>query len=101
MEEITANIIAENIISYVESEGHHYQVLTGVNDHKIDNSAVTNVDDFIKYRNGNLQQKRTNIIWKLLVEWKDVSVDWVLLNNLKKYSLVELDGYSMKNETSE
>ena len=33
-EQLTANIIAENILSQVDHEGHHYQVLNEVTDHK-------------------------------------------------------------------
>ena len=33
-EKLAANIIAENMISHVDSEGHHYQVRTEVTDHK-------------------------------------------------------------------
>ena len=54
-EQLAANIIAENMLSQVESEGHHYQVLTGVIDHK----------------------KRDTRRWKLLVECKYRSVGWV------------------------
>ena len=32
-EQLAANIIAENVMSQVDSEGHHYQELTEVNDH--------------------------------------------------------------------
>ena len=42
------------MISQVDSEFHHYQVLTEVTEQKIDNSAITNVDSFIKASNCNL-----------------------------------------------
>ena len=32
MEQLEANIISENMISQVDSEGHHYQLLTEVTD---------------------------------------------------------------------
>ena len=70
-QQLIANIIAENMISQVDYESHHYQVLTEVTYHKRDNSDITKVDGFIKYSNGNLNQKRTTQFWKLLVEWKD------------------------------
>ena len=43
-EKLEDNIIAENILSQVDSEGHHYQVLTEVTDHKNDYSAINKVD---------------------------------------------------------
>ena len=57
MEQLTDNIIAENILSKVDSEGHQYKVLTEVTDHNIHDSAITNVDGLIKSINGNLQHK--------------------------------------------
>ena len=91
MEQLKDNIIAENILSKVDSEGHQYKVLTEVTDHNIHDSTITKVDGFIKSINGNLQHKRTNHVWKILVEWKDRSVDWFPLKYLKQSNPVELD----------
>ena len=60
----------------VDSEGHHYQVLTEVTDHKEDDSGISKVGSFIESSSGNLHRKRKNRGWKILVEWKDGSVDW-------------------------
>ena len=78
------NIIAEDIMSQVDSEVCHYQVLTEVNDHKKDDSAIAKVDGFINSSSGNQHRKRTTRGWKILVEWKDGSIDWVPLKDLKQ-----------------
>ena len=39
------NIIAENMLSQHDSEGHHYQVLTEVTVYKKDDNAITKVCD--------------------------------------------------------
>ena len=70
-EQLTDNIIYENILSQVDSKGHQYQVLTEVTDQNRDDSAISKVDCFIKSISGNLHCKRTTLGWKLLVEWKD------------------------------
>ena len=57
-EQLAANIITENMLSQVDSEVHHYQVLTELTDHKKDDSAIAKVDGFIKSNSGNLQRKR-------------------------------------------
>ena len=57
-EQLAANIIAKNMLSQVDSEGHHYQVLTEVTDHKRDYSAISKVDGFIKSSSGNQHRKR-------------------------------------------
>ena len=101
MTQLAANIIAENMISQVDYEGHHYQVLTEVTDHKNDDSATAKVDGFIKSSNGNLHWKRMTYGWKLLVEWKDGSVDWVPLKDLKQSKPVDLAEYAVTNEISD
>ena len=53
-EQPEANIIAENVMSQVDSEGHHYQVPTEVTNHKNDDSAISKVDGFTKSISGNL-----------------------------------------------
>ena len=53
-EQLEFNIIAENILSQVDSWGHHYQVFTEVTDKKNDDSAISKVDGFIKSSSGDL-----------------------------------------------
>ena len=68
MEKLAANIIAENMMSKVDYEGHHYQVLTEVNDHRKKDSDIVNVDGFIRSSIGNIHQNRTTSGWKMSVE---------------------------------
>ena len=42
-DQLADNIIAENMMSQVDSEGHHYQVLTEVTDQKKDHVAIAKV----------------------------------------------------------
>ena len=89
------------MLSQVYSEGHHYQVLTEVTDQKKDDSAIAKVDGFLKSSSGELHQKRTTYGWKLLVEWKYGSVDWVPLKDLKQSNPVDLAEYAVANEISD
>ena len=89
------------MLSQVDSEGRQYQVLTEVTDHKRDDSTITKVGGFIKYIHWNLHQKRTTCVWRLLLEWKNVLIDWVLLKDLKYSKTVELDKYVVANEFSD
>ena len=70
-------------------------------DHNRDGRDITKVGGFIKSSNGNLHQKRTTSGWKLLVEWKDSSVDWVPLNDLKQFNPFEMAEYAVANEISD
>ena len=58
-EQLATNIIAENMLSQVDYEGRHYQVLNEVTDHKKDDIAIAKVDGFIKSISGKLHRKRT------------------------------------------
>ena len=54
-------------MSQVDSEGHNYQVLTDVTDKNKDDSDIAKVDGFINSSSGNLHQKSTTHVWKLLL----------------------------------
>ena len=67
-------------------------------DNKKEDSAISKVDGFIKLSSGNLHRKRITCGWKLLVEWRDGSVDWVSLKDLKQSNPVELAEYVVSDE---
>ena len=89
----SANIMDDNMLSQVDSEGHHYQVLNEVTDHKKDDSDISKVDGFIKSISGNLHWKLMTCGWKLLVKWKYISVDWFPIKYLKQSNPVDLAEY--------
>ena len=101
-EELTANVIAENMLSGCDSQGVHYQILSEMIDHKKDGSAIRKEDGYIKSNNGSTPKpKITTRGWKLLVEWKDGSIDWVPLKDLKASNPIELAEYAIANNISE
>jgi hypothetical protein len=51
--EYTANIIAENLFSQVDSEGKQYMILGEIWDHKDDGRAILQSDGFTTSKNGN------------------------------------------------
>ena len=89
------------MVSQVDYECHHYQVLTEVTYHNKSDSAISKVDGFIKSSSGDLHRKRTTCGWKLLLECRDGSVDWVTLKDLKQSDPVELAEYAVENEISD
>ena len=97
-EQLKNNKIDENILSQVDCEGRHYQVLTEVTDQKIYYSTITNTDGFIKSSNGKIHRNMMTHRWKILVECKDSSVYWVPPNELKWSKSVELAEYAMSNK---
>ena len=98
-QELTANIIAESMFTQVDLEGHHYQLLDEISDHRKDNSAIPISDGSYTSRNGNQVPTMTTRGWKLLVEWKDGSSTWVPLKSLKVSNPVELVEYAVAKKS--
>ena len=70
-------------------------------DHLGNPVAIAKVDGFIKSSSGNLNWNRTTRGWKLLLEWKYRSVDWVQLKDLKQSNQVDLTEYAVVKEISD
>lgn len=97
-EEVPVNLIVENMFSGVDSEGHHYQLLSEITDHRTNVTAIHKNNGFIKSRNGTMVPKKTTRGWELLVEWKDGSSEWLPLKDLKVAFPVELAEYAVANQ---
>ena len=100
-EELTANVIAENMLSQCDEQGNQYMLLNEIMDHKKDGSAIPISNGFIISKSGNKTPKKTTRGWHLLVEWKDGSMDWVSLKSLKQSNPVELAEYALANRIDE
>jgi hypothetical protein len=66
-----ANVIAESMYSQIDDEGHSFQILKEIIDHKSDGNAVSSDDGFTEEPDGAPTPRRTTKGWKLLVQWKD------------------------------
>ena len=58
-------MIDYNMLSQVDSEGHHYQVLKDISDHSDDGSELNRGNGFIGCHGGNLNAKKTTRGYKL------------------------------------
>jgi hypothetical protein len=97
----TANIIAENLYSQVDSEGNSYSVLNEIVDHKSDRTAVMKDDGYEVTKDGLEHPKQTTRGWKLLVNWKDGSTSWVPLKDMKESYPVQVAEYAVVNKILE
>ena len=95
--ELTASIIDELMLAQVDSEGHHYQFVQEITDHRKDRSAIPISDGMIRSHNGDMVLKKTTQGLDLLVEWKYGSFSWIPLQYLKAYHPVELAKYAARN----
>ena len=67
-EELSANIIAENMLANTDHDGHHFSLINEIVDHKKDASAIPIINGCITSKSGNKTPKRTTRRWSLLVE---------------------------------
>lgn len=95
--EVTANIIAENMLSQVDSEGTHFQLLKEICDHQSNGHAISRRDGCKVRSNGKVVPKKTTAGWKLQVEWKDGSMNWIDLKDLKQSFPIEVAEYAIAN----
>ena len=90
----TANLVAENIYSSVNAEGHRQLSLREIIDHRKSGHAISGDDGHYKDRNGVRRPKRTTKGWDLLVEWSYGGQEWVPLADMKVSYPVEVAQYA-------
>ena len=90
-------MIPENMLSQVDSKGDHNQVLKEISDHSADGSALNWINVFIISHIRNLQANNTTRGSKLKFEWKDGTLSWIPLKDIKASNPVELSNYVVSN----
>jgi hypothetical protein len=70
-------------------------------DHKSDGSSVKKDDGFVKSPNGNRTHGLTAKGWKLLVQWKYGTSNWIPVKDLKDTNPIETAEYAVTNEIAE
>ena len=74
IKEYRANIIAENMLTQVDSDGFSLTLMEGIIDYKRDDSIATpKTEKYITTRSGQRRLRKTTAGWKLLVKWRDQS----------------------------
>ena len=95
VEAITANIIAENILSQIDEEGHRQLMLDKIIDHRTTKHAIPKGEGTFQTTYGVTRKKRTTRGWEICVRWKDGSHEWIALKDLKQSYPVELAEYAI------
>ena len=93
-----ANIIAENILSQVNEEGHRQLMIDEIIDHRTDNDAIPKERGLYVTKTGTTRHRMTTKGWQLCVTWKDGSTNWVELKDLKNEYPIELAEYAINNK---
>ena len=94
IEVMPANVIAENIMSQVDEQGHKQMMIDEIVDHKKSDEAMNK--ESMDEEKGI--KSRTTKGWKLCVQWKDGSSSWVALKDMKNGYPVETAQYAVQNQ---
>ena len=95
VKEYGANIIAENMLTQVDSEGYSLSLMDSIIDHQSDLSqAILMEDKYIMTKSGQKRLRKTTKGWKLLIKWKDKSKAWINLADMKEAHPVETAEYA-------
>ena len=91
VKEYSANVIAENMLSQVDSDGYSMTLMEAIIDYRKDDSvAVSKADKYVYTKSGQKRLRKTTTGWDLLVKWKDDSESWIRLADLKESHPVEV-----------
>jgi hypothetical protein len=101
MDTYSANIIAENLYSQVDTEGKQYQVISEIIDHRTNGHAVSIDDAFITDKHGNQRRRKTTMGWEMLILWKGNTTSWVKLSDVKDSHPIEVAEYAVANKIVE
>jgi hypothetical protein len=101
IEQYTTNVISDSMYAHVDNKGNMYQLLDEIMDHKKDDMVIDIANDTVTWASGNVKPKITTQGWQLLMMWKDKSMSWVMLKDLKASNPVELAEYVVVNQIAE
>ena len=93
--EYAANVIAQNMYIQVDSQGQSTLLLKSILDYSMDSSAVPMEEKYVTTKSGQRRLRQTTTGWKLLVQWRDGSEQWVPLKLLKEANPIEVAEFAV------
>jgi hypothetical protein len=85
--------------SQVDKEGHQFNILEALVDHRMGNDAL-HADDAYDTINGKSYPKRTTQGWQICVKWRDGTTSWEHLKDLKEANPIETAEYATSHSLS-
>ena len=98
---LAANVIAENLIAQVDSEGNREIVLDEIVGTRTDGNQVNQQDAFITTKSGTKRRVTTTKGWEISVRWKDGTTTWSKLKDIKDSYPAQMAEYAVENRISE
>ena len=89
IEQYAANILAENLIGQVDEDGHRYQLLESIEDHRTNGKQST------------IQGSLTTKGHELRCQWKDGTSTWIPLKDMKESYPIETAEFAVAMDLAE
>ena len=100
VKEYAANIIAENMLTQVDSDCMSTALMEAIVDHRRDDEkALQHHDKYVQTKNGRRHLRKTMMGWELIIKWKDKSESWIKLADMKESHPVEVSEYARARGT--
>ena len=93
--EYGANIIAENMFSQIDNNGHYSTKLNSIITYKRNDKAVHKNDKYFITKRGRKHLRKTTDGYNLQVQWQDGSRQWTSLAKLKESNPVEVAEFAV------
>jgi hypothetical protein len=91
LREYAANILAENMLSQVDHEGHSIMLMKDIIEYERDEAMAVPIEyKYLSTRTGQRRCRKTTQGWSFLVNWKDGTESWVKLAELQDSYPIEL-----------
>ena len=94
----TANVIAQNLYSQCDEDGHKILLFDSIIDHRRSTTALTKNEQRFSGSNGREYFKRSTAGWQLCVKWADGTTTWEKLKDFKESYPVETAEYAVSRE---
>ena len=101
IKEYGANAIAMNMYSQVDPDGHRTQLVEDIVDYKKDHTAVSMADKYLITKSGQRRMRKSTVGWKLLVQFKNGTEEWIPLKVMKESNPVEVAEFSVARGINE
>jgi hypothetical protein len=90
LKEYAANVLAENMLTQVDSDGFSLTMMEAIIDYRRDEAvAVPMIDKYVITSSGQKRLRKTTVGWSLLVKWTNESESWIPLKDLKESHPIE------------
>jgi hypothetical protein len=81
LKEYAANILAKNMLSQVDHEGHNIMLMRDIIDDERDEAMAVPIEDkYLTTRSGQRRLRKTTQGWSFLVNWKNGTLSLILSN---------------------